>query len=82
MDSVSWHQQFKTSSTITVNVVMDGDRKLVTIGVVSNDTMSAPLLIGGDVLKLFDHCLTKNPVFDKAVSEMLHVGSEPNYSYL
>lgn len=47
-----------------------------------DDTMSIPLLIGRDTLKLFNYRLTKNPSFGKVVSEMLSINSEFNCSNL
>ncbi|XP_024889023.1 uncharacterized protein LOC112465625, partial [Temnothorax curvispinosus] len=63
---------------IKANLTMDGCSKSVSIGVVSDNTMSIPLLIGRDTLKFFDYRLTNSPMLDKAVSEILLICNDSN----
>lgn len=44
--------RLQVKSTVTIEVCMDGDRRSINFGVMSESTMSVPLLLGRDVLKL------------------------------
>lgn len=74
------NSKLQVKGTVTIRVTMDGESKPVTIGVVPDDTMSVPLLIGRDALKLFGYRLTKSPAFDKVVSEIFHIDNNSNNS--
>lgn len=72
------NSKLNVKGLIKADVTMDGCSKPITIGVVPDDTMSVPLLVGRDALKSFNYRLTNNSSFDKAVSEILLVCDDPN----
>ncbi|XP_070156230.1 uncharacterized protein [Polyergus mexicanus] len=72
------NSKLKVKGIVKANITMDECSKPITIGVVSDNTMSVPLLVGRDALKSFNYRLTNNPDFDKAVSEILLVCNESN----
>lgn len=50
---------------------MEGDDCEVTLGVVPDDTMNVPLLLGRNVLKSLGYSLTKNSQYDRAVASKI-----------
>lgn len=65
---------------IDVQVTLDGVTATVTMGTVPDSTMSVPLLLGRDILKLLGYKLTRNPSYDRVVSEILNIDNEYNTS--
>ncbi|XP_070529916.1 uncharacterized protein [Cardiocondyla obscurior] len=57
--------------TIKADVCIDGSCQTVTLGVVSDATMSVSLLIGRDTLTLFGYRLTQSPAFDKMEAKLI-----------
>lgn len=53
-------------------VTLDEEMHNINFGVVSNKTMSVPVLLDRDTLKLFGYKLTKNPAYDRAVANKIH----------
>jgi len=59
--------------TVILNVTLEGDTRKLILGVVSDDAMSTPVLLGRDALARFGYKLTKSLIYDKAVSEILNI---------
>lgn len=74
------NSKLKVKGIVQARITMDGCSKPVTIGVVSDDTMSVPWLIDRDALRSFNYRLTNSLVFDKAVNEMLLVYNNSSYT--
>jgi len=60
---------------VKTKITIEGKTKSVEVGIVPNDTMSIPLLLGRNALKRFGYRLTDSPAYDKAASEILCIDS-------
>lgn len=58
---------------VEIKITLDSSTHVIRCGVIPADTMSVPILVGRDALKLFGYKLTKSPIYDKAVSDILHI---------
>jgi len=76
------NSKLQVRGIVKATITMDGCSKAITVGVVPDRTMSVPLLIGRNALRLFDYRLTNSPDFDKAVSELLLIGYDSDHSNL
>lgn len=58
---------------IDASIELEGFNRKVTLGVVSNETMTVSLLLGRNALKLFGYKLTKDLEYDRAVTEIFNI---------
>jgi len=70
------NSKLQVRGIVKATITMDGCSKTVTVRVVPDRTMTVPLLIGRNTLRLFNYRLTNSPDFDKAVSEILLIGND------
>lgn len=73
------NSKLQIKGIVRAEIAIDELSKSIDIGVVPDGTMSVPLLVGRDALKLFNYRLTSSPVFDKAISELLLICDDPSY---
>jgi len=73
------NSKLQVRGIVKATITMDGCSKTVTVGVVPDRTMTVPLLIGRNTLRLLNYRLTNSPDFDKAVSEILLIGNDSDH---
>jgi len=72
------NSKLQVRGLVKATIRMDGCSKTVTVGV-PDRTMTVPLLIGRNTLRLFNYRLTNSPDFDKAVSEILLIDNDSDH---
>lgn len=70
------NSKLRVMGTVESQITLDDKSVIVRFGVVPDNTMSIPVLLGRDALKLFGYRLTKSPVYDQAISDILKVEVE------
>lgn len=60
---------------VDVKIRMEGDSCKVVLGVVLDDTINVPLLLGRNVLKSLGYSLTKNSQYDRVVTEIFNINA-------
>ncbi|KYM95011.1 hypothetical protein ALC62_14354 [Cyphomyrmex costatus] len=65
--------RLRVLGVVAANLRIGEDHCKVTVGVVPDETMSTPLLVGRDALKSLGYSLTKNPQYDKVVTELFSI---------
>ena len=63
---------------LDIQITMESQTRVVTFGVVNDDVMGTPVLVGRDALRKFGYKLTRDPMYDKVVSEILHINADIN----
>jgi len=65
--------KLRVIGNVKATILLETDSKNMILGVVPEDTMSVPILLGRNAIRLFKYKLTKDLEYNKAVTEIFNI---------